>query len=64
MQAIATANWTTVRCPCNRATLGEVRGHGGEVRRVCPKCRGWWVVDCSTGLVRPDETAAWRRASA
>jgi Zn-finger nucleic acid-binding protein len=64
MQAIATASWTTVRCPCNRATLGDARGSGGEFRRVCPKCKGWWIIDSETGQTRPDETAEWRRASA
>lgn len=48
------AAWTVVRCPCGRATLGEVRGLAGEVRRVCPKCKGWWVVDVATGEVRAD----------
>ena len=46
--------WTVVRCLCRRATLGEVRGTGGEVRRICPKCRGAWIVDVATGSVRPD----------
>lgn len=54
MTATATAPWTVVRCLCRRATLGEVRGTCGEVRRICPKCRGAWIVDVATGVVRPD----------
>lgn len=54
MTVTATATWTVVRCLCRRATLGEVRGTGGEVRRICPKCRGAWIVDVATGAVRPD----------
>ena len=62
--ATETQAWITVRCPGARATLGEVRGTGGEVRRVCPKCKGWWIVRVSDGAVRLDESAVWMRASA
>ena len=66
MQAVATATWITVRCPCRRAVLLEQQGYGPGplLRRVCPKCKGLWVIDPSSGQVRPDEAAVWRRASA
>lgn len=63
MQTAVSPPWLTVRCPCRKATLGEVRGIGGEVRRVCPKCRGWWVVDVTTGGVRPDIEATCRASA-
>lgn len=56
MSALATveAAWLTVRCPCGRNTLGEVRGAGGEVRRYCNRCKVWRIVDISSGAVRTD----------
>lgn len=65
MSPVVTADavWISVRCLCRQATLGEVRGSGGEVRRICPKCRGWWIVDCATGAVRPDPDATCRASA-
>jgi hypothetical protein len=61
LASVAPDPWRAVHCPCRRAVLADVRGEGGEIRRHCPRCRGWWVVDVRTGRVRgeggPPETA-------
>jgi hypothetical protein len=49
--AVASETWITVRCPCGRNTLGDVCGTDGKVRRLCRRCKGWWIIDCATGLV-------------
>ena len=56
MGAVATAEaaWLTVRCPCDKNTLAEVRGAVGEVRRYCNRCKVWRIVDVCTGAVRVD----------
>lgn len=65
MQAVAAAEsvWITVKCPCGRNVLGDVQGTNGRVRRLCQRCKGWWVIDCATGRVVCEAPTTFRASA-